>query len=81
MQINASVSLVTDGIFSILPIYLVSQLKMDKRTKISISIVLGLGLTTAGVNIARFKYITPLASWEDYTCMHLSHQLLPLDLG
>lgn len=68
LRCNAVFSLVTDGIFAILPIYLIWDTKMGKRTKIGLGFVLGLGLTTAGVNIVRLKYTDALGTWDDYTC-------------
>jgi hypothetical protein len=68
IQVNAAISLVTDGVFAIVPIIMISQTQMNLRMKISAGAVLGLGLTTVIVNIARFFYIPGLGTWEDSTC-------------
>lgn len=41
---SAAISLVTDGIFAILPTFLIKPLQMDRRIKISLSLILGLGI-------------------------------------
>lgn len=80
---HATISLVTDGIFALLPMYLVWNIQMSRRTKASICTVLGLGLTyvhdsllsnveltlcrTAAVNIARFFFIGSYRDGKD-TC-------------
>lgn len=45
IYVHAVVSLVTDGIFAIIPIWLISGIQMRMRTKVSVCVVLGLGLT------------------------------------
>ncbi|KAL3417896.1 integral membrane protein [Phlyctema vagabunda] len=65
MYTNATISLVTDGIFAILPTFLIWNAKMNRRTKISVGVVLGLGISTSGVNIARMTFIKGLVNKTD----------------
>lgn len=64
----AGLSTATDLIFAVVPIWLVSDLQLDKSTKLSVSFVLGLGLITVVVNAARFGWINTLALPADSTC-------------
>lgn len=54
---------------------------MDLRTRLSVGVVLGLGLSTVGVNIARFLYIPGLGTWEDSTCESLCQCMFIFSFG
>ena len=51
------IGMITDALFAIFPIFLVLNLQMDKKTKISLAFVLSLGLGTSGINLARLTFI------------------------
>lgn len=61
LYVHAANSIVTDGVYSFLPIVLIWNTKMKLRTKLSLAIVLGLGLGVAIVNIARITLIDGVA--------------------
>jgi len=55
--INAALTASTDFVFALLPIRIIWNMQMDKGTKISVGIVLGLGLLFVPLhfNLARFN--------------------------
>lgn len=57
---NAVVSFITDGIFAIIPIVMIWNIQMNKKTKFSTGLVLSLGLSTSLINISRFFFIKSL---------------------
>lgn len=71
LYVHAANSIVTDGIYSFLPIVLIWNTKMATRTKLSLAIVLGLGLGVAVVNIARITLINGVAVSHTSKCKSL----------
>lgn len=68
VALNAIISLISDGIFAVIPIFLIWNLRMDVRTKVSVGFVLGLGLSTSVINITRLFYMKAYGSYEDALC-------------
>ncbi|KAI1871818.1 hypothetical protein JX265_005804 [Neoarthrinium moseri] len=64
--ISFVISVVSDWILALLPISIVWNAKMDKRSKISVSCVLALGSIASMATIARIPYAKQLLSNPDY---------------
>ncbi|QDS77659.1 hypothetical protein FKW77_002991 [Venturia effusa] len=63
---QAAVTTITDFLFALLPIPLLWNASMDRRSKISGGCILGLGTLGSIFSIVRFKYIDGLGSLEDF---------------
>ncbi|KAM0547254.1 hypothetical protein ACHAPJ_010516 [Fusarium lateritium] len=64
---NAAVNIFTDILTYTLPIPLVMKLRVPRRQKISLAIILGLGLFACVSSIIRITYIPPMLSSKDQT--------------
>ncbi|KAF4980831.1 hypothetical protein FZEAL_3247, partial [Fusarium zealandicum] len=64
---NAAVNILTDILTYTLPIPLVAKLRVPRRQKISLAVILGLGLFACVSSIIRITYIPPMLSSEDQT--------------
>ncbi|KAL3423127.1 hypothetical protein PVAG01_04874 [Phlyctema vagabunda] len=65
--VNGAISATTDLFYALFPIYLIWNLQMDRSVKISVSLILGLGVFSSSVALIRLKYVGSLARTEDYT--------------
>ncbi|KAI8670578.1 hypothetical protein NCS57_00529500 [Fusarium keratoplasticum] len=64
---NAAVNIMTDVLTYTLPIPLIIKLRVSRRQKISLAIILGLGLFACVSSIVRITYIPPMLSSDDPT--------------
>ncbi|RSM10820.1 hypothetical protein CEP52_003390 [Fusarium oligoseptatum] len=64
---NAAVNIMTDVLTYTLPIPLIVKLRVSRRQKISLAIILGLGLFACVSSIIRITYIPPMLSSDDPT--------------
>ncbi|KAI0480048.1 hypothetical protein GGR56DRAFT_686974 [Xylariaceae sp. FL0804] len=62
----STISCITDWVYSILPIFLVSSLQMNLRMKISVICILGAGAIASSATIVRFPYIHTLTDIDDF---------------
>ncbi|KAI9735755.1 MAG: hypothetical protein M1818_006363 [Claussenomyces sp. TS43310] len=76
LETNAAITLVTDLIYALLPIAMIWNIQMDKKTKISVGFVLSLGLSCTAVNGARFKILEDLLKRSNGQI----HELYPVSL-
>ncbi|KAF1809489.1 hypothetical protein P152DRAFT_380275, partial [Eremomyces bilateralis CBS 781.70] len=63
---QAGVTLMTDWVLAILPVFLLWNAKMDRRTKVSVGFILLLGTTGSVAAVARFPYIENIALVDDF---------------
>ncbi|KAE9990961.1 hypothetical protein EG327_000674 [Venturia inaequalis] len=63
---QAAVTTITDFVFALLPLPLLWNLSMDRRSKTLVGCILGLGTLGSIFSIVRFKYIDGLGSHEDF---------------
>ncbi|KAF2673665.1 hypothetical protein BT63DRAFT_410641 [Microthyrium microscopicum] len=63
---QAAVSTITDLIFAIMPIYLLWNVTMDMRSKISAGLILSLGGFGSICSIVRFLYVKNLGFHDDF---------------
>ncbi|KAG7003733.1 hypothetical protein FOFC_19229 [Fusarium oxysporum] len=78
MSVGYMVSLsavVSDWICAILPIFMLYKSHMRKATKVSVSIILGLGILASLCTIIRLPYLKAFSHPEDYL-YHLAHIVL-----
>ncbi|KAH6962817.1 hypothetical protein DER45DRAFT_590722 [Fusarium avenaceum] len=64
---NAAVNIFTDILTYTLPFPLVSKLRVPRRQKISLAVILGLGLFACVSSIIRITYIPPMLTSDDPT--------------
>lgn len=64
---HAAISAVTDWAFGLLPISFVWNMKMNRRTKLSVVLILSLGFFASTATIVRIVYIRSLSKTTDYT--------------
>ncbi|KAF2431531.1 hypothetical protein EJ08DRAFT_587012, partial [Tothia fuscella] len=63
---QAAVTTVTDFIFAFLPIPMLWNASMDRRSKWSVGLILSLGCFGSVCSLVRFKYINDLADRKDF---------------
>ncbi|RDI83214.1 hypothetical protein Vi05172_g6947 [Venturia inaequalis] len=63
---QAAVTTITDFVFALLPLPLLWNVSMDRRSKTLVGCILGLGTLGSIFSIVRFKYIDGLGSHEDF---------------
>jgi hypothetical protein len=63
---QATVTTLTDWIFALLPIPLLWNTTMDRRSKLSVGLILSLGAFGSICSIVRFKYIDSLGDRNDF---------------
>ncbi|KAH7018203.1 uncharacterized protein B0I36DRAFT_276695 [Microdochium trichocladiopsis] len=62
----SAISCVVDWTFSILPIFLVWNLQMNFRMKVSVVLILAAGVIASSATIVRFPYLYSLTDVEDF---------------
>ncbi|KAH8736571.1 hypothetical protein BGZ61DRAFT_341393 [Ilyonectria robusta] len=62
----SAISCWTDWTLSILPIFIVWKLQMNRRVKISVSLILAAGIIASSATIVRFPYIHSLTDIDDF---------------
>nr|CEG03762.1 unnamed protein product [Fusarium acuminatum CS5907] len=62
----SSISCLTDWTYSILPIFLVWNLQMNTRVKISVVLILAAGAIASSATIVRFPYLHTLTDTDDF---------------
>ncbi|KAI1336575.1 hypothetical protein F5Y15DRAFT_203546 [Xylariaceae sp. FL0016] len=62
----SAISCLTDWIYSILPMFIVWNLQMDTRMKISVVCVLAAGVIASSATIVRFPYLYSLTDIDDF---------------
>jgi len=62
----SAVSCWTDWTMAILPVFLIWNLQMNIRTKISVALILGMGAIASTATIVRIPYVKGLANQEDF---------------
>lgn len=65
-------TIVSDWMYSIMPIFMIWNVKMTLQKKITVSLVLGLGVFASVATLVRLKYLIELADYSDqlYTATH-----------
>ncbi|KAH8596829.1 hypothetical protein B0O99DRAFT_94649 [Bisporella sp. PMI_857] len=63
---HSALSIIADWTLGILPIFVVWELKMNPRTKVSVAIILGLGALGSTATIVRIPYIKQLTQTHDF---------------
>jgi hypothetical protein len=63
---QATVTTVTDWVFALMPIPLLWNATMDRRSKISVGLILSLGAFGSICSIVRFKYVDSLGDRDDF---------------
>ncbi|KAF2097386.1 hypothetical protein NA57DRAFT_77643 [Rhizodiscina lignyota] len=63
---QSGLSIVTDWVFGILPIFIVWNLKMSTQKRFGVAIVLGLGALASTATIVRVPYLVSLTQTEDF---------------
>jgi hypothetical protein len=63
---QATITTVTDWVFALMPIPLLWNATMDRRSKISVGLILSLGAFGSICSIVRFKYIDSLGDRDDF---------------
>lgn len=62
----SAISCLTDWTYSILPMFLVYNLQMDKKVKISVVLILAAGAIASSATIVRFPYLHTLTDIGDF---------------
>ncbi|KAI0177903.1 hypothetical protein BJ166DRAFT_600519 [Pestalotiopsis sp. NC0098] len=62
----SAISCVTDWTYSIMPIFLVWSLQMDRKVKISVAAILAAGVIASSATIVRFPYLHFLNDTDDF---------------
>jgi hypothetical protein len=62
----SAISCFTDWTFSILPIFLVWELQMNSRVKVSVVLILAAGVIASSATIVRFPYLHTLGDIDDF---------------
>jgi len=68
-------NIVTDFVFTTLPIYVVWNLKICIRQKVAISGLITLGLFATGCSVARMAIYQNFEMWDDQTCKYPSARI------
>ena len=63
---QSAISIVTDWVYGILPIFIVWHLKMSKQKRVGVALVLGLGAVASSATIVRVPYLVTLTRTEDF---------------
>ncbi|KAF2123470.1 hypothetical protein P153DRAFT_391562 [Dothidotthia symphoricarpi CBS 119687] len=63
---QASITTITDLVFVLLPITLLWNANMHKRSKISVGVILSLGALGCICSMIRFKYVDKLTQFDDF---------------
>ncbi|KAF4548240.1 Hypothetical protein D9617_30g011450 [Elsinoe fawcettii] len=75
--VGASLNAIVDWILTLVPIYVVFKVNMSRKEKISVSILMMLGLTGSIVSVIRIPYVSGVAPTED---LSFFTKVIPLSL-
>jgi hypothetical protein len=77
---NAALTTSTDLVYALLPIWMVRNIQMNIYVKISVFIILSMGLISTAATCVRFVYVNTLGNSADFICKSYALFSLPLIL-
>lgn len=68
---TTAVNIFTDWVTAFMPIPLLWNVQLNRNTKVSVAVLLGLGFFASISACVRLKYTVNLTASEDYLCMYI----------
>lgn len=76
----SAMSVISDWFYALIPVPMVWNVKMTKQAKITVILVLGLGIFASVATLIRVKFLADLTQLDDLLCKPLPSPLTPYNI-